>query len=158
VRRFRILNTAGEQVGEGIEWTDGTICEKRPAAPWWEDYADAAEFGRLNPEDRIDWLDPEPDNARRFADLSRSTVPSDLRLDGDGGVIGFAEVSYSEEIRPKLGRGAVERVPGTIRLDGPAPDPHAFQIRDGDPMMLEGVEGHVKLTERGLSFVPKGSR
>jgi hypothetical protein len=59
MRRFLLRNAAGEQVGEGIEWADGSLCMNSPGRRNYDGYSDAAEFARLNPGALIDWLDPE---------------------------------------------------------------------------------------------------
>ena len=169
MRRFRLLDSTGTVRGEGVEWSD--LC-------WLSYQLDGDEPRMVNlrqlrllaePADaerimghRIDWLDPEP------ADRSR---------DGDGGFIGGRRVPIlTREQGERLsdaggagGRGSLRMLApidslrvsggtGTMRLDGPAPDPSAFQVRDGAPAIVDGVEGHVERTERGLRFVPKERR
>jgi hypothetical protein len=128
MRRFLIRNAAGEQVGEGVEWSDGRtetrgLYGHRAVDGYFAMGVESAERGLASARLSIAWLDPEP------ADRSR---------DGDGGVIGFKK-TYIDH--------------GSMRLGDPVP---AFPgWIDGDPAILEGVEGHIESTERGWRFVPK---
>jgi hypothetical protein len=98
MRRFRLLDSTGAVRGEGVQWSD--LC-------WLSYQIDGDEPRMVNLRQlrlvseladserimghRIAWLDPEP------ADRSR---------DGGGGIIGFAKVTYSEEVRFANAHGA----------------------------------------------------
>jgi hypothetical protein len=62
MRRFLIRNAAGEQVGEGVEWSDGSVAAKLDAARLPTNFLNTKDLSpSLAPHGfSIDWLDPEP--------------------------------------------------------------------------------------------------
>jgi hypothetical protein len=173
MRRFRLLDTTGAVRGEGVYWNPDviTVLHDDISQPMNHEFI-GREVG-MPPDEwfsgrRVEWLDPESGcsvtiglNGEFWRGAAAYSHDGVLQVNGAGRIGGYGSARFAV-----LTREQAERLPvaggnggtGKMRLDGDPPDPAAFQLHDGDPAILEGVEGHVENTERGLRFVPKGSR